>query len=111
MRRALDAERLRRFMKELGRHAQRPARVYLTGGSTAVGPLAFYHYDPYAQTLSKIERGHAKDVADVRMFLNSGLVDRERLRALFEEAVPRMARYPSLDPDSFRQALEEALRE
>ena len=32
----MDAARLRRFMRELGRAAQRPARVYFTGGATAV---------------------------------------------------------------------------
>ena len=32
----VDAERLERFMRELGRRALGPGRVYLTGGATAV---------------------------------------------------------------------------
>lgn len=36
MRRLADEARIRRFMRELGRAARRPARVYLTGGATAV---------------------------------------------------------------------------
>jgi uncharacterized nucleotidyltransferase DUF6036 len=36
MRRPLDAERLRRFMTELGREADVEARVYFTGGTSAV---------------------------------------------------------------------------
>lgn len=30
------------------------------------GRVSFYHYDPYSQALAKIERGHVKDLADVR---------------------------------------------
>ena len=118
MRSLADVERIHRFMRALGREADRPARVYLTGGATAVlhgwrestidvdlkivpdvdrvfraipeikerlqinvelaspddfipvredwqdrspfiareGPLAFHHFDLYAQALAKIER-------------------------------------------------------
>ncbi len=36
MRELVTENRLRQFMRELGRAARRPARVYLTGGATAV---------------------------------------------------------------------------
>jgi hypothetical protein len=36
MRPLADADRIHRFMQALGREADRPARVYLTGGATAV---------------------------------------------------------------------------
>ena len=36
MRSLADVERIHRFMRALGREADRPARVYLTGGATAV---------------------------------------------------------------------------
>ena len=36
MRRLADAERLRRFLKELARDADAETDVYLTGGATAV---------------------------------------------------------------------------
>ena len=36
MRRLADEARIRTFMRALGRAARRPARVYLTGGATAV---------------------------------------------------------------------------
>lgn len=32
---------------------------------TRSGELDFLHYDPYAQVLSKVERGHARDLQDV----------------------------------------------
>jgi hypothetical protein len=36
MREVADLERIRRFMRRLGAEARRPARVYFTGGATAV---------------------------------------------------------------------------
>jgi len=36
MRRPLDAERIRRFMRDLGEEAERDVRLYFTGGATAV---------------------------------------------------------------------------
>lgn len=73
------------------------------------GKVSFHHYDFYAQALSKIERGHAKDRADLAAMLRDGLVEPARLRELFESIVPEMYRYPALDTASFRRALDEAL--
>lgn len=74
------------------------------------GRVSFYHYDPYSQALAKIERGHAKDRADVAELLSRGLVEPQRLRELFEAVVPRLHRYPAIEPASFRKRLDEALR-
>jgi hypothetical protein len=168
MRRPADADRIRRVLRHLGGAATRPARIYLTGGATAVlhgwrsstldvdlklvpdhdeilralaalkesaevnlelaspddfipplpgwedrslfieqvGPLGFFHYDPYAQTLAKIERGHALDLEDARRMAAEGLVDRAELVRLFERIEPELYRYPALDPRSFRAAVE-----
>jgi len=73
------------------------------------GRLSCYHYDPYSQALAKIERGHAKDLADVAELIARGLVAPERLRELFEAIVPLLHRYPAIDPPSFRRRLEVAL--
>jgi hypothetical protein len=75
-----------------------------------VGKLSFHHYDPYSQALAKIERGHAKDMADVAQLLGRGLVEADRLRELFEAIEPRLHRYPAVDPPSFRRKLDAALR-
>ena len=75
-----------------------------------VGRVSYYHYDPYSQALAKVERGHAKDLADVRELLERGLVESRRLRELFEAIQPQLHRYPAVDPPSFRRRLEEALR-
>src|SRR6185503_8344193 len=39
------------------------------------GHVSFYHYDLYSQALAKIERGHAKDLADVDEMISRGLVE------------------------------------
>jgi hypothetical protein len=173
MRRPVDAERIRRFMRELGGEADRDVRLYFTGGATAVllgwrpstidvdiklepeldrlfrvlprikeqleinielaapdqfipeipgwqdrsafiareGRLSFYHYDFYAQALAKIERGHEKDLADVREMLGRGLIERDELRGRFEQIESQLYRFPAIDPKAFRKALEEAVRE
>jgi len=172
MRRPVDAERLHRFMRELGREAEGDVRLYFTGGATAVllgwrmstidvdikmepesdrlfralpgikdklevnielaapdqfipeipgwkerssfiareGRLSFYHYDFYAQALSKIQRGHDQDLADVREMLARGLAEREELRQRFEQIEPQLYRYPAIDPKAFRRAVEEMVR-
>lgn len=171
MRRLVDAERIRRLLRELGREADKDVRLYLTGGATAVllgwrastvdvdvkldpesdrllralprlkeqlevnielaspdhfipelsgwrdrslfiaqeGRLFCYHYDLLAQALSKIQRGHAQDLADVRQMLARGLIDRQELRRQFETMEPQLYKYPAIDPPAFRRALEEIL--
>src|SRR5580765_7706203 len=37
--------------------------------------VSFYHYDPYAQVLSKVVRGLRRDMEDANHFLDSGMVD------------------------------------
>lgn len=69
---------------------------------TRSGELDFYHYDPYAQVLSKVERGHARDLQDVEAMLQLRLVTRERLRELFDAIEPQLLRYPAIVPAAFR---------
>ncbi len=171
MRRPVDAERIYRFMRELGGEAERDLRLYFTGGATAVlfgwrastldvdikidpesdriyralprvkesleinvelaapdqfipevpgwqersafiareGRLSFYHYDFYAQALSKIQRGHSQDRNDVKQMLQRGLIDPEELRRRFEQIEPQVYRFPAIHPAAFRRALEAAL--
>lgn len=73
------------------------------------GRISFHHYDPYAQALAKIERGHSKDLRDAREMLERGLIEPSRLRRFFEEMESRLYLYPAIDPKSFRRAVEEFL--
>ena len=60
------------------------------------GSLEFYHYDFYGQALSKIERWHARDEADVAWMLGNGLVDRKTLWDLFCASEAKLIRYPAV---------------
>lgn len=75
-----------------------------------VGDVDFFHYDPYAQLLSKIVRGFRKDLLDAEELLRSGMVDPERFRELVR-AIPdsAFARYPNLSPDAVREAVDDVL--
>jgi hypothetical protein len=148
MRGLVDVVRLRRFMRELGAEAERPVRVYFTGGATAVlggwrgstiderlainveivspahflpelpgwemrslfigreGLADFFHYDPYAQALAKIERGHQQDRGDVEQLIGRGLVEPAELLRLFEAVEPLLYRFPAVDPPALRKAVE-----
>lgn len=70
-----------------------------------VGSVTFYHYDPYSQTLAKIERGHEQDLDDARRMVSTGLVEPDRLMRLFEAIEPRLYRYPAVDAPSLRRAV------
>lgn len=72
-----------------------------------IGKLDFYHYDLYAQALSKIERSHELDVSDVGEMLARGLVDPDMLLDLFARIEPELFRFPAIDPTSFRSRVEE----
>jgi hypothetical protein len=68
--------------------------------------LAFYHFDPYSQALSKLERDHARDREDVEALVASGLVQPARLLAYFDEIEPSLYRFPAIDPAAFRARVE-----
>lgn len=71
------------------------------------GPLAFYHYDPYGQALSKLQRRHDRDLRDVTSLWRAGLIRAGRLREMFALIEPHLLRYPAIDPASFRSAVME----
>jgi hypothetical protein len=75
-----------------------------------IGRVSFYHYDPYAQVLSKIVRGFQRDVDDAIHFLRSGMVDGGELRTL-AEGIPESAysRYPNLSRSAVLEAVLEFL--
>lgn len=172
MRQLADADRIRWFMRALGREASSEVRCYFTGGATAVllgwrrstidvdlklvpeadevlraiprlkeelrinvelaspldfipvppgwedrslfiareGRISYYHFDPYAQVLAKLERSHTQDLQDVRHMVRSGLVQPARALEYFERVVPELYRYPAVDPRAFRRAVEDAFR-
>lgn len=75
------------------------------------GKLSFHHFDPVAQALSKIERGHSQDIQDVREMIANGLVDPAEALSQFESIEPDLFRFPAINPASFRKAIEELFSE
>ena len=77
-----------------------------------VGNIDFYHYDPYAQLLSKIVRGFRKDLLDAAQFVKSGMVEPHLFRELVD-GIPdsAYAKYPNLTRDSVLSAVGDALSE
>jgi hypothetical protein len=73
------------------------------------GKVAVHHFDLYSQALAKIERGFDQDLRDVHTMIDRGLVERERLRELYQAVEPELYRYPAIDPEAFRLKLLAAL--
>ncbi len=71
------------------------------------GLLDFFHYDPYAQALSKLQRRHERDLTDVRAMLKDGLIELKELKKMFALIEPQLIRYPAVDPPSFRRSVQQ----
>jgi hypothetical protein len=168
MRDLANDDKVREFMRVLGRHVHTDVRIYFTGGATAVlmgwrdstvdidlgftpeadevfrsipqikelldinielalpsqfipavpgwedrsiyigreGSVSFYHYDPYSQALSKIERGHARDSQDIAAMIERHLVEREKLGHYFDMIEPYLYKYPAIDAEEFADAVK-----
>lgn len=65
------------------------------------GKLEVYHYDFDSQALSKIERGHRKDLLDVTEMLRRHLVTKASLLDETQAIRPQLKRYPAIDEESF----------
>jgi len=77
-----------------------------------VGAITFYHYDPYAQLLSKVVRGFQRDIDDAREFIDSGMVDPQQFRSLVAAIPdPAYAKYPNLSRGGIENAVETFLME
>jgi hypothetical protein len=74
------------------------------------GEVDFYHCDLYAQALAKIERGHARDLADVTAMVKTGAIAPARLAELFTAIEPGLLRFPAISAPAFRARLERFLQ-
>jgi len=75
------------------------------------GELTAFHYDLDSQALAKIERAHVTDRLDVAAMLERGLVERRTLAARFADIEPTLFRFPAVDPKTFRERVEDFVRE
>ena len=75
-----------------------------------VGRVSFYHYDPYAQLLSKIVRGFARDLTDATALVTSGMVNPDRFRKLVKDIPESVySKYPRLSPQAVQSAVDDFL--
>lgn len=75
-----------------------------------VGRVDFFHYDPYAQLLSKIVRGFEQDLQDAARFLGDGMVDAERFRGLVRNIPDReYSKHPNLSRSMVEAAVQDFL--
>jgi len=72
-----------------------------------IGKVTFYHYDPYAQLLSKVVRGFKRDLKDAKKFVESGIVNLKKFRSLVTAIPDSMyAKYPTLSRSAIENAVE-----
>lgn len=71
------------------------------------GKVSFHHYDFYSQALSKIERGHQRDMSDVQNMLNNELINLEQLQSHFTQIEDKIYKYVSLNKESFKEAVQD----
>jgi len=77
-----------------------------------IGRVTFYHYDPYAQLLSKVIRGFHRDMQDANEFVRSGMVDPAVFRTLVQGIPDRsFARYPTLTKQAVLDAVIDFLEQ
>jgi hypothetical protein len=93
------------FIPELPDWRERSPLVFRDGN------VDVHHFDLYSQALSKIERGFAHDLADVRAMLDRGLIESDRLGELYEAIEPQLYRYPAIEPSAFRRRVRGVLDE
>ncbi len=74
-----------------------------------IGKVSFYHFDLYAQALSKIERGHERDLADVKAMIEKKMVDPQEIQKQFAAIQSGIIRYPAIDAQAFAQKVHRFL--
>ncbi len=76
---------------------------------TDYNSVQFYHFDFYGQALSKIERGHERDLNDVVAMLKLELIDKELIWKYFQEIEADLIRYPGINPQAFKDKVKKFL--
>jgi hypothetical protein len=67
------------------------------------GSIDVFYFDFYSIALSKIERGSATDINDVKLLVQQGIIDLQELDNAYNEVLPRVGKRPynRLDPQKF----------
>ncbi|MEO8971408.1 MAG: DUF6036 family nucleotidyltransferase [Ktedonobacteraceae bacterium] len=69
------------------------------------GTIDVFYFDFYSIALSKIERGNDRDIADVKLLIQHGMVTPDELDKAYREVLAQLGRgrYPRITPQRFTE--------
>lgn len=69
------------------------------------GTVDVFYFDFYSIALSKIERGNTRDINDVRLLVQQGIITLQELDVAYNEVLPQVGKrpYTRLDPQKFAE--------
>jgi hypothetical protein len=69
------------------------------------GMIDVFYFDFYSIALSKIERGNERDIADVKLLVQQGIISLNELDAAYQEVLSQLGkgRYPRITPQRFTE--------
>ena len=64
-----------------------------------------FYFDFYSIALSKMERGNSRDVADVKLLVEQGIINLDELDQAYQEVLAQLGkgRYPRITPRRFTE--------
>ena len=69
------------------------------------GMIDVFYFDFYSIALSKIERGNSRDIADVKLLVQQGIITLNELDVAYQEVLSQLGkgRYPRITPQRFSE--------
>lgn len=69
------------------------------------GSIDVFYFDFYSIALSKMERGNSRDIADVKLLVEQGIIALDELDQAFQEVLAQLGkgRYPRITPRRFME--------
>jgi uncharacterized nucleotidyltransferase DUF6036 len=69
------------------------------------GMIDVFYFDFYRIALSKIERGNSRDIADVKLLVQQGIITLNELDVAYQEVLSQLGkwRYPRITPQRFSE--------
>ena len=69
------------------------------------GEIEVFYFDFYSIALSKMERGNNRDIADVKLLVQQGIITLDELDTAYQEVLAQLGkgRYPRVTPQQFSE--------
>jgi Nucleotidyltransferase of unknown function (DUF6036) len=73
------------------------------------GGVDVFYFDFYSIALSKIERGNSRDIADVKLLIQQGIINLNDLDVAYQEVLAQLGqgRYPRITPQRFSERYQD----